>query len=94
VFSTDEGKTVVSKLPDERQRAEFRELASDELDDLIAEGLKQGYLALEEMRAVLAELELSPEQTEAVTALCAELGIELLESDRTPFIGPFLMLVP
>ena len=72
----------MSELPDERQRAEFHELASDELDDLIAEGLEQGYLAAEEMRGVLAELELTPEQTDAVTALCAELGIELLDSTQ------------
>ena len=79
-----EGRPVVSKLPDERQRAEFHELASEELDELIAEGLEQGYLAADEVRALLFELELGPEQSEAVSALCAELGIELLESRQEP----------
>ena len=61
---------------------ELRDLGSDELDDLIAEGLEQGYLAAAEVRTLLAELELGPEQSEAVLTLLADLGIELLESPQ------------
>jgi len=74
-------REMLSEASDDRQRADARELASDEVDELVAEGLEQGYLSVEHVREVLAELELASEQTEAVLTLLAELGIELLEGD-------------
>ena len=70
----------MSEAPEDQRRADLGELASEELDDLIAEGLEQGYLASERVRGLLVELDVAPGQSDAVLALLAELGIELLES--------------
>jgi RNA polymerase primary sigma factor len=69
----------VTHSEDERPGADLADLAGEELDDLIAEGLEQGYLTLARLQALQLELDLSPEQGETVLSLLSELGIELLE---------------
>jgi RNA polymerase primary sigma factor len=72
----------VTDLLAEPPTGESPELASEELRELLCEGRQQGYLAAEAIQAVLAELELSAEQSEAVCAICAELGIEIIEGEQ------------
>ena len=80
--SWKECETDVTDLLAEPPTGESPELASEELRELLCEGRQQGYLAAEAIQAVLAELELSAEQSEAVCAICAELGIEIIEGEQ------------
>jgi RNA polymerase primary sigma factor len=82
-------ETACSELSEEGRPAEGIELASEEVRELLADGRRAGYLPAEEIHELLAELELSAEQSEAVLVLCADLGIEIIEggedaSSQTP----------
>jgi RNA polymerase primary sigma factor len=61
------------------QAEELSELVGEEFGELLREGTRQGYLAGTAIRALMAELEASVEQGAAVTALCDELGIDIIE---------------
>ena len=71
---------TLSGVPDDAQTSESVELAIEEVDELLAEGREQGYLLAEHVHDVLAEVELTPDQIDAIFVLFRDLGIEIIES--------------
>ena len=51
------------------------ELAIEEVDELLAEGREQGYLLADHLHEVLLEIDLTPEQIDAIFIIFHELGI-------------------
>jgi len=54
------------------------------VDELIAEGRERGYLSAEHVHEVLLEVDLTPEQADAVFILFHDLGVEIMEGDEVP----------
>jgi RNA polymerase primary sigma factor len=67
--------------------AESDELALEEVLLLIAEGRENGCLTTGRITEVLQDSELSADQMEAVYALFADIGIEIVETDDVPVPG-------
>ena len=74
----------MSAQPEESFTSEVVELAVEEVDELVAEGREQGYLPAERVHEVLLEVDLSPEQIDAVFVLFHDLGVEIVEGDESP----------
>ena len=74
----------MSAQPDESLTSEVVELAIEEVDELIAEGRERGYLSAEHVHEVLLEVDLTPEQADAVFILFHDLGVEIMEGDEVP----------
>jgi RNA polymerase primary sigma factor len=72
----------VSALPRDGLASESPELAVEELDELIAEGRERGCLPAEQVHEVLLEVDLTPEQIDAVFVLLHDLGVEIIEGDE------------
>ena len=72
----------MSARPDESLASEGVELAVEEVDELIAEGRERGYLPAEHVHEVLLEVDLTPEQVDAVFVLFHDLGVEIVEGDE------------
>ena len=72
----------VSALPCDGLASESSELAVEELDELIAEGRERGCLPAEQVHEVLLEVDLTPEQIDAVFVLLHDLGVEIIEGDE------------
>jgi RNA polymerase primary sigma factor len=60
------------------------DLVFDEVGELLAEGGEQGYLLVEHAHTVLAKLDLTAEQIDAVFTFISDEGIELREMDEAP----------
>jgi RNA polymerase primary sigma factor len=73
----------VSALPADASTNEVAELAIEEVDELIAGGRERGYLPAEHVHEVMLEVDLTPEQIDAVFVLLHELGVEIIEGDET-----------
>jgi RNA polymerase primary sigma factor len=58
------------------------ELAIEEVDELLAEGREQGYLLADHLHEVLLEIDLTPEQIDAIFIIFHELGIEIVEEEE------------
>jgi RNA polymerase primary sigma factor len=77
VAPRDEGS-----LADVSLRAE-----SDELKDLVTEGLERGYLTQEELAARLEEIDLSEDQVRDLHTQLADQGIEVIAAELIPEAG-------
>ncbi len=74
--------TDVTDAAEERKPApEAGDLGIEEVRVLIDEGREQGYLASDRIADALQDVELTPDQIDAVYNLFADLGIDLLEGD-------------
>jgi RNA polymerase primary sigma factor len=71
-----------SSLEDVSFRAE-----SDELKDLVTEGLERGYLTQEELAVRLEETDLSEDQVRDLHTQLADQGIEVIAAELVPEIG-------
>jgi RNA polymerase primary sigma factor len=69
-------------MPDDGQTSESGELAIEEVEELLAEGREQGYLPADHVHDVLQEVDLTPEQIDAIFILFHDLGIEIVEEDE------------
>jgi RNA polymerase primary sigma factor len=72
----------VSALTGEVLTSEVVELAIEEVDELIAEGRERGCLPADHVHEVLLEVDLTPEQIDAIFALFHDLGVEIIEGDE------------
>jgi RNA polymerase primary sigma factor len=72
----------VSEVQREPKTVELGELVLDEVNQLIAEGREQGFLTGEHIAEVLADTELSGEQTEVIYTALLDLGIEIVEVEE------------
>jgi RNA polymerase primary sigma factor len=70
----------------EAQDSESSQLVSEELEELLAEGRKRGFLSAEHLLDVLQELDLSAEQIDATFTLFADNGIEVVETEEAPAV--------
>jgi RNA polymerase primary sigma factor len=57
------------------------ELAIEEVDELLAEGRERGYLLADHLHEVLLEIDLTPEQIDAIFIIFHDLGIEIVEEE-------------
>ena len=74
----------VSEPSRQPKAAESDELAVEEVNLLVAEGRDNGCLTTGRITEVLQDSELAVDQVEAVYALLADLGIEIVETDDVP----------
>jgi RNA polymerase primary sigma factor len=72
----------VSALTGEVLTSEVVELAIEEVDELIAEGRERGCLPADHVHEVLLEVDLTPEQIDAIFVLFHDLGVEIIEGDE------------
>ena len=72
----------MSEVQREPKTVELGELVLDEVNQLIAEGREQGFLTGEHIAEVLADTELSGEQTEVIYTALLDLGIEIVEVEE------------
>ena len=63
------------------------ELAIEAIDELLGQGREQGYLLADHLHDVLAELDLTAEQIEAIFLTLHDLGIEIIEADEAGTAG-------
>ncbi len=72
----------MSEFTEERSRhAEPVELAIDEVRLLVEEGREQGYLTSDQVAEALQDVDLTPDQIDGICTFCAELGIDIIESE-------------
>jgi RNA polymerase primary sigma factor len=75
-------ETNLTDFAEDRSRSsEPAELAIDEVRILVDEGREQGYLASDHIADVLQDVELTPDQIDAIYNLLSDLGIDILESE-------------
>jgi RNA polymerase primary sigma factor len=69
-------------MPHDGRPSESAELAIEEIDELLAEGREQGYLAAEHVHDVLQEVDLTLDQIDTLFVRFHDLGIEIIEGDE------------
>jgi len=69
----------MSATSDESRTPASGELINEEIEELVAEGCEQGYLSAQHVHEVLAEVELSLDQSDDLFGLFHDRGIEIIE---------------
>jgi len=69
----------MSATSDESRTPASGELINEEIEELVAEGCEQGYLSAQHVHEVLAEVELSLDQSDDLFRLFHDRGIEIIE---------------
>jgi RNA polymerase primary sigma factor len=72
----------LTDFAEERARSvEAPELSIDEVRQLVEEGREQGYLSSDHVAEALQDVDLTPDQIDAIYNLFADLGIDILEPE-------------
>ena len=71
----------MSALTETHQARDVLEPAAEEITSLMAQGHEQGYLVIADVQEQLKDVELTPEQLEAVLILLHDQGVEVIETE-------------
>jgi RNA polymerase primary sigma factor len=72
----------VRAASDVHASSDVLEAAAEEVADLLAQGNEQGYLAVDDIQEQLKDLDLTPEQLEAILFFLHDHGIEVVETEE------------